>query len=139
MSQASFRCDIVSAEEEIFSGEASFLVATGEDGELGIAPGHAPLLTALRPGPVELRPVDGETRLYYVSGGFLEVQPWRVTILADAAQRAADIDDAAAEAARQAAERDMSERKSETDYRQAAARLAAATAQLRALRRLRQN
>ncbi len=139
MSQTSFCCDIVSAEEEIFSGEASFLVATGEQGELGIAPGHAPLLTALRPGPVELRPVEGEPCLYYVSGGFLEVQPWRVTILADTVQRAAEIDNDAAEAARQAAERDMAERSSsELDYRQAAARLAAATAQLRALRRLRE-
>ncbi len=131
MSQASFRCDIVSAEEEIFSGEASFLAATGELGELGITPGHAPLLSALRPGPVELRPVDGEPRFYYVSGGFLEVQPWQVTILADVAQRADDIDIAAADEVRQAAERDMAEHKSETDYQQAAVRLAVARAQLR--------
>ena len=69
MSRTTFRCDIVSAEEEIFSGEASFLAATGELGELGITPGHAPLLSALRPGSVELRPVDGEPLFYYVSGG----------------------------------------------------------------------
>ena len=132
------QCDIVSAEESIFSGEVDLLVADGELGELGITPGHAPLLTPLKPGTVELRqPGSDEPLVYYVSGGFLEVQAGSVTILADTALRSADIDEAAAEAARRAAEQEMSQRSAEMDYAKAAHRIAEAAAQLRTLRRLR--
>ena len=93
-------CDIVSAEEEIYSGLVEQLVATGSEGELGVSYGHAPLLTALVPGPVRIVSQDGDEHVYYVSGGFLEVQPGVVSILADTALRADDVDEAAAEEAR---------------------------------------
>src|SRR5690606_40860767 len=89
-------CDIVSAEEQIFSGLVEILVATGTLGDLGIAPGHAPLLTALIPGPVRVVLQDGSEQIYYVSGGFLEVQSGVVTVLADTALRADDVNEAAA-------------------------------------------
>ena len=90
-------CDIVSAEEEIFSGLVEMLVATGSEGELGVTYGHAPLLSALVPGPVRIVTQNGDEQVYYVSGGFLEVQPGVVSILADTAIRADDVDEAAAE------------------------------------------
>ena len=90
-------CDIVSAEEEIFSGLVEMLVATGGEGELGVSYGHAPLLTAQFPGPVRIVTQDGDEQVFYVSGGFLEVQPGVVSILADTAIRADDVDEAAAE------------------------------------------
>ena len=96
-------CDIVSAEEEIFSGLIEMLVATGDLGELGVTYGHAPLLTSLKPGPVRIVAQDGEELVYYVSGGFLEVQPGVVSILADTALRAHDVDEAAMEEARKEA------------------------------------
>ena len=89
-------CDIVSAEEEIFSGLVEMLVATGSEGELGVTYGHAPLLSALVPGPVRIVTQNGDEQVYYVSGGFLEVQPGVVSILADTAIRADDVDEAAA-------------------------------------------
>ena len=137
MSQASVRCEIVSAEQQIFSGEVEMLLATGALGDLGIAPGHAPLLTELKPGPIEIRQGDGNTQMFYVSGGYLEVQPNCITVLADTALRAADIDEAAAEEARQAAERELGDHKGDMDYTKAAARLAEAAAQLRTLQQLR--
>ncbi|MGE4532459.1 MULTISPECIES: F0F1 ATP synthase subunit epsilon [Halomonas] len=132
----SFKCEIVSAEEGIFSGEIERVVATGRMGELGILPGHAPLLTELKPGPVRVIH-DGEEEHYYVSGGFLEVQPDVVTILADAAVRAHDLDEAAAEEARQQALRQLNDKSAELDYTRAAAELAEAAAQLRTVQQLR--
>ena len=93
---STIQCDIVSAEAEIFSGEASMVVITGEEGELGIAPRHAPLLTRIKPGQVRVMLPDGGEEFYYVSGGMLEVQPHVVTVLADTAARATDLDEAAA-------------------------------------------
>ena len=130
-------CDIVSAEEEIFSGRIESLSATGAAGELGVYPGHAPLLTELKPGPVHLRIDDGEERIIYVSGGFLEVQPTTVTVLADTATRAGDVDEAAALAAQQKAEQEIAQRGADFDYSRAATRLAQAAAQLRTVRDLR--
>ena len=131
------QCDIVSAEESIFSGEVDMLIADGALGELGVTPGHAPLLTPLKPGTVELRcSGQDEPLIYYVSGGFLEVQAGVVTILADTAVRSADIDEAAAEEARRAAEREMSRQAAGMDYAKAARQVAEAAAQVRTLRRL---
>ena len=133
----SFLCDIVSAEREIFSGRVTQLSATGSIGELGILPGHAPLLTGIRPGPVRLTLEDGEEEVIFASGGFLEVQPGVVTILADTAQRAEDIDEAAAAAAQEAAEKALTEQASEVDFAKANAQLLEALAQRRTLEELR--
>jgi len=130
-------CDIVSAEEKIFSGLVEILVATGTLGDLGIAPGHAPLLTALIPGPVRVVMQDGSEQIYYVSGGFLEVQSGVVTVLADTALRADDVNEAAALQAIQDANDAIANKGAEFEYSLAAAQLAEATAQLRALRQLR--
>lgn len=133
----SFQCDIVSAEHSIFSGDVVFMVVTGNMGEIGIAPGHAPLLTDLLPGPVRLDMADGTEEIFYVSGGFLEVQPKTVTLLADTAARANDVDEAAARKALDDAQRSMANQDAEFEYSAAAAQLAEAAAQLRALRQLR--
>jgi F-type H+-transporting ATPase subunit epsilon len=130
-------CDIVSAEQEIFSGLVEMLVATGSEGELGIGYGHAPLLTGLIPGPIRVVTKDGEEEVYYVSGGFLEVQPGVVSVLADTAIRADDVDEAAAEEARQAAEHALANQTGEFDYGRASAMLAEAAAQLRTLQKMR--
>jgi F-type H+-transporting ATPase subunit epsilon len=130
-------CDIVSAEEEIFSGLVELLVATGEMGELGINYGHAPLLTALKPGPVRIVTQQGDEEVYYVSGGFLEVQPGVVTILADTALRADDVDEAAAEEARREAEHALANQSGDFDYGRASSQLAEAAAQLATLRKMR--
>ncbi len=130
-------CDIVSAEEEIFSGLVEMVVASGKLGDLGIAPGHAPLLTELKPGPVRVIRQGGGEEVYYVSGGFLEAQPSVVTILADTALRADDVDEAAALEAKKRAEEALTNQEGEFDYSRAAAMLAEATAQLRALEQLR--
>lgn len=130
------QCDIVSAEEEIFSGLAEVVVASGSEGDLGINYGHAPLLTKLIPGPVRLVKQGGEEEVYYVSGGFLEVQPGMVSVLADTAVRAGDIDEAAALEAQKQAEHDINNQKGEVDYSSAAARLAESAAQLRAIQQL---
>jgi F-type H+-transporting ATPase subunit epsilon len=129
-------CDIVSAEEEIFSGLVEMLVATGTLGELGVGYGHAPLLTSLIPGPVRIVTQDGQEHVYYVSGGFLEVQPGVVSILADTAIRAGDVDEAAAEEARKQAEHTLSNQTGDFDYGRASAQLAEAAAQLATLRKL---
>ena len=129
-------CDIVSAEKGIFSGLVEMVVAAGSLGDLGIAPGHAPLLTGLIPGPVRLILPGGDEEIFYVSGGYLEVQRGVVTLLADTALRAHDVDEAAALEAKEAAERAMSEQAADFEYGRAAAQLAEAAAQLRALRQL---
>jgi F-type H+-transporting ATPase subunit epsilon len=130
-------CDIVSAEKSIFSGLVEMVVASGSLGDLGIAPGHAPLLTALIPGPVKLTLDGGEEEVFYVSGGFLEIQRNVVTLLADTALRADDVDEASALQAMEDAERAMADQSAEFEYSAAAAQLAEAAAQLRALRQIR--
>lgn len=131
------RCDIVSAHEEIFSGEAAMVFATGMVGELGITPRHAPLITRLKPGPVRVLQPDGEEAFFVVGGGILEVQPHVVTVLADTAVRAADLDEAAASRAKEEAERELQDRTGEMEIAEAQAKLAEAVAQLRALEQLR--
>jgi F-type H+-transporting ATPase subunit epsilon len=131
------RCDIVSAHEEIFSGEASMIFATGLVGELGISPRHAPLITQLKPGPVRVLQPDGEEAFFFVGGGILEVQPHLVTVLADTAVRADDLDQAAAVRAKEEAERELQDRTGDMEVAEAQAKLADAIAQLQALERLR--
>ena len=131
--------DIVSAEQEIFSGIVEMVVATGELGEIGIAPGHAPLLTILKPGEIRITLPGGQEEIYYVSGGMLEVQPFYVTVLADAVQRADSIDEAAALAAKARAEEAIANKDAVLDYSVAATELARAVAQLRAIQKLRKN
>ncbi len=127
-------CDVVSAEQEIFSGRVTMVVATGTMGELGIMPGHAPLLTGIKPGPVRLLTEDGSEETIFASGGFLEVQPGVVTILADTAARADDLDEVAAQQAMEEAEAAMANQSAQFEYSLAAAQLAEAAAQLRVLR-----
>jgi len=134
---ATMHCDIVSAERAIFSGAVTMVSLRGSIGELGILPGHAPLLTGVRPGPVQLRLENGEEEVFYASGGFLEVQPGMVTVLADTASRAEDLDEAAAVEARDAAERALAEQAADFDFSVAAAQLAEAAAQQRTLEELR--
>ena len=129
------QCDIVSAQEEIFSGEATMIFATGSVGELGISPRHAPLITQLKPGPVRVQQPDGEEAFFFVGGGILEVMPHVVTVLADTAVRADDLDQAAAQRAKEDAERALADRTGEVEIAQA--RLSEAVAQLRALEQLR--
>ena len=131
------QCDIVSAEKEIFSGRVTMVIATGSIGELGILPGHAPLLTGIEPGPVTLRLEDGEEDVFFASGGFLEVQPGIVTVLADTALRAEDIDEAAAIEVKDRAERNLSEQAADFDYSLATAQLADAAGRQRTLEELR--
>ena len=133
------RVDIVSAEAEIFHGDATMVIATGELGELGITPRHAPLITRLKPGHVEVVPTAGERQEFYVSGGILEVQPQVVTVLADTAIRAADLDETAAQRAKKEAEDALANRTDTVDVAEAQAKLAEALAQLQALERLRKN
>ena len=130
-------CDIVSAEKAIFSGLVELVVAHGSLGDLGIAHGHAPLLTELKPGPVRVLTQSGEEQIFYVPGGFLEVQASTVTVLADTAVRAHDIDEAAAVEAQKAAEAALANQHGEFDYGRAAAQLAEAAAQLRTIQGLR--
>jgi len=131
--------DIVSAEREIFSGEATMVFAPAEMGEVGIAPKHTQMLTRLKPGEVRVRNEEGTEQFFYVSGGMLEVQPHIVTVLADTALRAKDIDEAAALAAKERAEKALQDKASEIDLARAQAELAEAVAQLRALENLRKN
>ncbi|HHJ14573.1 MAG TPA: F0F1 ATP synthase subunit epsilon [Gammaproteobacteria bacterium] len=130
--------DIVSAEEEIFSGTANMVFAPAEMGEVGIAPRHAPLLTRLKPGEVRVQMEGQDEQFFYVSGGMLEVQPHVVTVLADTAVRARDLDEAAALKAKEHAERAMQDKKGDFDYARAQAELAEAMAQLRTIRKLRE-
>lgn len=130
--------DVVSAEQQIFAGEAEFVVLPGEAGELGIYPRHTPLITRIRPGAVRIKvPERDEDELIFVAGGILEVQPNTVTVLADTAIRAKDLDEAKASAAKNAAEEAMHNRESAIDYAHAQAELAMAVAQLAAIEKLR--
>jgi len=137
MAKQTIKCDIVSAEEEIFSGEAAMLYATGEMGELGIAPRHAPLLTRLKPGQVRIETPEGEQQIYYVSGGMLEVQPHLITVLADTADRAENLDEAAAQRAKEDAERQLADRSGDQEIAEAQAQLAEAVAKIQTLQKLR--
>ena len=128
--------DIVSAEEEIYSGLAEMVFAPGVLGELGIAPRHAPLVSQLKPGEVRVK-TDKEELSFYISGGILEVQPHLVTVLSDTAIRAADLDEAKALEAKKRAEEALADRASDIDFAKAQAELAEAAAQLQAISRLR--
>jgi len=131
------KCNIVSAEKEIFSGDIQMLSVTGSEGELGITPGHSQLLTSIKPGPVKLTLDDGSEEVFFASGGFVEVQPQEVTLLSDVAERASDIDESKAERARELALRDQENAQSDIDFSKAKAELAEASARLQALRKLR--
>ncbi len=129
--------DIVSAEAEIFSGEAEMVFAPAVEGEVGVAPRHTPLLTFLKPGEVRVRHPGGEEEAFYVSGGMLEIQPHVVTVLSDTAMRAHDLDEAAALEATERAERMLADRQADIDEAKARGELAQAAAQLQAIQRLR--
>ncbi|MBU0751765.1 MAG: F0F1 ATP synthase subunit epsilon [Gammaproteobacteria bacterium] len=132
--------DVVSAEEEIFSGLAEFVVLPGEVGELGILPGHMPLMTRIRPGAVRLKlPSQAEEELIFVAGGILEVQPGLVTVLADTAIRGHDLDEVKATDAKRRAEEALTDRSAELDYARAQSELAEAVAQLATIQRLRKS
>jgi F-type H+-transporting ATPase subunit epsilon len=133
---ATIRVDIVSAEGEIHSGEATMVFAPAKMGEVGIAPRHAPLLTALNPGEVRVQTVEGKEESFYITGGMLEVQPHLVTVLADTALRSDQLDEAAALAAKQDAEEALKGVSSETDLKRAQAELAEAEARFRAAQKL---
>ena len=136
---SSIQCDIVSAENEIFSGEVAMVFASGVAGELGIAPRHAPLITLLKAGEVRVEMQDGSHQNYYVSGGILEVQPYLVSVLADTAIRAEDIDEAAAIQAKDEAERLLKDSEKRQDLAHVQADLAKAVAQIQAISRLKKN
>lgn len=133
MTTDTLRLDIVSAEKQIFTGEVEMIFATGEMGELGIAPGHSQLLTTLKPGYVRVVLPSKEEEVFYISGGMLEVQPYIVSVLADTAMRADDIDEAAAIAAKEHAEQALA---GKMDVAKATAELAEAIAQIRALQHI---
>jgi F-type H+-transporting ATPase subunit epsilon len=133
---ATIMVDVVSAEESVFSGEADFVALPGDQGELGILPGHTPLITRIRPGAVRIQS-NGKEELIFVAGGILEVQPKAVTVLADTAIRGADLDEAKAEEARRKAEEALANRSTDINYAAAQAELSEAMAQLAALRKLR--
>jgi len=132
-----FQVDVVSAEEQIFSGQAEFVALPGEAGELGIYPRHTPLITRIRPGAVRIQLAGGGEEFVFVAGGILEVQPNGVTVLADTAIRGADLDEAKATAAKKQAEEMMLNKESQIDYAKAQAEMAAAIAQLAAIQKLR--
>ena len=135
---ATIQVEIVSAEEAIWTGTGVMVFAPAEMGEVGIAPQHAPLLTRLKPGEVRVLQENGDEQFFFISGGLLEVQPNQVTVLSDTAVRAADLDEAQALEAQQQAERDLQDKTSKMDLAKAKAELIQATAQLRALQKLRQ-
>lgn len=137
MAAMTVHLDVVSAEENIFSGRVETIQVTGSEGELGIYPGHAPLITALKPGMVRLVKQHGHEEMIYIAGGMLEVQPGSVTVLADTAVRAADLDEKAAEEAKAAAEEHIANAGADFDYAEAAAQLAEAIAQLRLIQKMR--
>lgn len=131
------KCTVVSAEQSLYEGDVQMIIASGDLGDLGITPGHAPLITSLKPGPIRLVFESGEDELFFASGGFLEVIPSQVTILADTAERAENLDEAAALAAKEEAGRLLDEQQSEFDYSRAALELAEAVARLRVIDQLR--
>lgn len=130
-------CDIVSAEESIFGGLVEMVVAAGKLGDLGVTPGHTPLLTELKPGPVRVIKQNGEEEVFFVSGGFMEVQPNLISVLADTAVRGEDLDVEAAEAARAQAQVELESRGDDFEYSVAATKLAEASAMLRTVSELR--
>src|SRR6516225_9417103 len=134
---ATIKVDVVSAEEQIFSGQAKFVALPGEAGELGILPGHTPLITRIRPGAVRIEAENGEEEFVFVAGGILEVQPGAVTVLADTAIRGKDLDEAKAEAAKNAAKEAMDNAKSDIDFAKAQGEFAAMAAQIAAIRKYR--
>ena len=135
---ATIHVDVVSAEEQIFSGEASFVALPGESGELGIMPRHTPLITRIKPGAVRIKRADnGEEEFVFVAGGILEVQPTGVTVLSDTAIRGKDLDEAKASEAKKAAEAALTNAKSDFDVAKAQSELAVMAAQLAAIRRFR--
>lgn len=133
---ATIQVDIVSAEGEIHSGEAAMVFAPAKMGEIGIAPRHAPLLTALKPGEVRVQATDGKEHFFYITGGMLEVQPYLVTVLADTALRGDQLDEAAALAAQKAAEEALKGASQETDLARAQQELEEARARYRAAQKL---
>ena len=132
-----FQVDIVSAEQQIFSGAAEMVIAPGEAGELGILPEHAPLLTRIKPGTVRIQMAGGEEEVIYVSGGMMEVQPDRVTVLADTSVRAHDLDEAKAMEAERLAKEALANRSGVMEIAKAQVELAQAAAQIAAIRKLR--
>ena len=134
---STIQVDVVSAEESIFSGEATFVALPGEAGELGIMPGHTPLITRIKPGSVRVKLTDGSEEFIFVAGGVLEVQPKHVTVLSDTAIRGKDLDEARAVAARRDVEEAINKAKGDFDMAAAQAELAVLAAQVAALRRLR--
>ena len=130
--------DVVSAEESIFSGEAKFVALPGEAGELGILPGHIPLITRIKPGAVRIEKADGGEEFVFVAGGILEVQPNHITVLSDTAIRGKDLDEAKALDARKVAEEALKNAKSDIDLAKATSELAVMAAQIAALRKFRQ-
>lgn len=134
---ATILVDVVSAEASIFSGPAKFVALPGESGELGILPGHTPLITRIQPGAVRIEKEDGSEEFVFVAGGILEVQPKHVTVLADTAIRGGDLDEAKAREAKRAAEELMQNQSSDLDLARAQSELAVAAAQLAAIARLR--
>jgi len=134
---ATMRVDVVSAESSIFSGEAKFIALPGESGELGIFPGHTPLITRIRPGSVRIEKTDGNEEFVFVAGGILEVQPHGVTVLADTAIRGADLDEAKAQEAKRKAEEQMASRTTDIEFAFAQSEFALAAAQLAAIARYR--
>ena len=134
---ATIHVDVVSAEEQIFSGEAKFVAMPGEGGELGILPQHTPLITRIKPGAVRIERVEGGEEFVFVAGGILEVQPGTVTVLADTAIRGKDLDEAKATEAKKLAEEAMKNAKSDIDFAKAQSEFAAMAAQIAALRKFR--
>ena len=138
MAQKLMSLDIVSAESNVYSSEVSFVAVTGAQGELGIYPGHTALITQIKPGQVQAVLPGGEDALFFISGGVIEIQPDAITILADTAARADDLDEASASAAKERAEKILSDKQSGVEYSTALTELAEAAAQLRAISQLRQ-
>jgi F-type H+-transporting ATPase subunit epsilon len=135
---STIRVDVVSAEESIFSGDAKFVALPGEAGELGILPGHIPLITRIKPGAVRIEKAEGGEEFVFVAGGILEVQPNHITVLSDTAIRGKDLDEAKATEARKQAEEAMKNAKSDIDLAKATSELAVLAAQISALRKYRQ-
>ena len=135
---STIQVEVVSAEESIFSGQAKFVALPGEAGELGILPGHVPLITRIKPGAVRIEKADGDEEFVFVAGGILEVQPKLVTVLSDTAIRGHDLDEAKASEARKQAEEAVKNAKSEVDLAKAQSELAVMAAQIAALRKYRQ-
>ena len=134
---SSIHCSIVSAEQEIFAGTVQRVVATGTLGEIGVYPGHTPLLTGIQPGPVKLVLEDGSEEMFFASGGFLEIQPTSITLLADTAVRADDIDEVAAQEAERKAQQELSDQRADVDFARVAADMKEQAALLRTVRKFR--